>query len=48
VSSLEILVAVLAAYYGGRMRQWWLSRHDRKTAGAIEHLIRKATEKEGQ
>lgn len=48
MSGIEVVVAVLAAYYGGRIRQYWLSRHDRKTAGAIQHLIRKATEKEGQ
>ncbi|WP_327427311.1 hypothetical protein [Streptomyces sp. NBC_01236] len=47
MSGVEVLAAVVAAYYGGRMRQWWLSRHDRKTAGAIAHLINKATEKEG-
>ncbi|MET7490621.1 hypothetical protein [Streptomyces sp. NPDC005538] len=37
--------AVLAAYYGGRIRQWWLSRHERKTAEAITHIAGKFSPK---
>ena len=41
MSVLEIVITVITAYYGGRTRQWWISRSDRKTAGAINHLTEK-------
>lgn len=45
MSGLEILVALLVAYYGGRFRQWGLSRHERKTAEAITHIASQFTPK---
>ena len=34
-----------AADYGGRARQWWRTRHQRKAAGAMEYITRKIKEK---
>lgn len=48
MSGIEILVALVAAYYGGRIRQHWLSRHDRKTAEAIRHIAGSFSPKGGK
>ncbi|WP_019059807.1 hypothetical protein [Streptomyces prunicolor] len=43
---LAALALLVAAYYGGRVRQWWRARGERKTAGAMVHIVRKIKEKE--
>ena len=43
---LVVLALFAAAYYCGRVRQWWLSRSERKTAGAVTHIARKFKGKE--
>lgn len=41
MTGLEVIAVVAGAYYDSRARQWWLSRSDRKTAGAVNHLAEK-------
>ncbi|MEU9407532.1 hypothetical protein AB0E08_17885 [Streptomyces sp. NPDC048281] len=43
---LAALAALAAAYYCGRVRQWWRGRSERKTAGAVSHIADKFKEKE--
>ncbi|MFJ9629009.1 hypothetical protein ACIRU8_15040 [Streptomyces sp. NPDC101175] len=45
---LTLLGLLATAYYAGRTRQWWRSRHQRKTAGAVTHIADKFKNKEGQ
>lgn len=39
MSGLEVLLLVGVAYYGGRARQRWISRHERKTAEGLRHIV---------
>lgn len=47
MTGIEVIAVVAGAYYAGRTRQWWLSRNDRKTAGAINHLAEKLSKSKG-
>ncbi|MFI6401492.1 hypothetical protein [Streptomyces sp. NPDC050548] len=46
IHDVKALALLAIAYYGGRARQWWRSRHQRKAAGAIEYITRKIKDKE--